>query len=80
MATWTHGLGGYKNHACRCPLCRAANTTYMRGYQPTYRQRPAVKIKQRASQRTYQRKVRALARLAKAHGLTLPKEGPDVTP
>ena len=43
-----------------------------------YRQQPAVKAQRHAFQRVYRRTIAALARLAKAHGLTLPRqEGPD---
>jgi hypothetical protein len=27
-----HGLGGYKNYGCRCPVCSDANSVYCRLY------------------------------------------------
>jgi hypothetical protein len=36
-----HGVNGYHNLGCRCPVCRAANTVYHAegGYQREYRDR-----------------------------------------
>lgn len=29
-ASFAHGASGYRNHACRCPTCRAGNTDRVR--------------------------------------------------
>lgn len=31
--SFTHGPGGYTNHGCRCPICKAAQATWMRAYK-----------------------------------------------
>lgn len=58
--TWRHGLARY-SYGCRCSVCRAANTEYMREYQRRRARDPIF----RAQRRGYDRKRRA-GRKAKA--------------
>ena len=31
--SFTHGQGGYTNHACRCPVCKRGNADYQLAYK-----------------------------------------------
>lgn len=46
---WHGTVGGYTNHGCRGPKCRAAETTYVREYRVRMRQQDSP---ERASQNT----------------------------
>lgn len=55
-----HSLAAY-GAGCRCDVCRAANTTYMREYQRRRAQEPAFRTKRRAYDKARRTERRAAA-------------------